>query len=106
MDVIDMSHRPYTWYSIGHPHEHCPKMPKHVFGWALMTHVSQGRTAGPIYCPWCGEKMFPREEPLSPVVGPACKDCGRVRGLLDGLCDDCTIRKHGGLMPGFRKKEK
>jgi len=28
-----------------------------------------------------------------------CRECGRYRGLIDSLCDDCTIRIHGELFP-------
>jgi hypothetical protein len=34
---------------------------------------------------------------LLPIVG--CRECGRDRCLIDGLCDDCTIKKHGCLFP-------
>jgi len=35
-----------------------------------------------------------------------CKECGRVRGLIDGICDDCTIKKHGCLFPWLKKTKK
>lgn len=28
-----------------------------------------------------------------------CKRCGAVRGLIDGLCDNCSLEVHGCLFP-------
>ena len=28
-----------------------------------------------------------------------CKRCKRARGLIDGLCDDCSLELHGCLFP-------
>ena len=31
-----------------------------------------------------------------------CRKCGRDRGLIDGLCDDCTIEETGTLFPWLK----
>lgn len=39
-------------------------------------------------------------------MGDMCKRCGRYRGLIDGLCDDCTIALYGWLCPWLEKLSK
>jgi len=34
-----------------------------------------------------------------------CIQCNRYRGTIDGLCDDCTIKIKGKLLPWFKPKE-
>ena len=40
------------------------------------------------------------ECPVVPIMDQIikCKSCGRSRALVNGLCDDCTIRKNGGIV--------
>jgi predicted amidophosphoribosyltransferase len=34
-----------------------------------------------------------------------CKRCGAVRGLIDGLCDNCTLELYGCLFPWVNSRE-
>lgn len=36
----------------------------------------------------------------------ACSICGRNRALVDGICDDCTLKRHGQLFPDVGRAEK
>ncbi len=38
---------------------------------------------------------------ISVVPKGICKDCKKPKALINGLCDGCTIKRYGKLMPWF-----